>query len=179
MSKKVLIITSSLRNNSNSGEMADAFMKGAVAAGNQVEIISLAGKHIEFCKGCLACQKTKICVINDDTIEIVEKMLNSDVLVFASPIYYYSIAGQLKTMLDRANPLYPSEYKFRDVYFLSCAAEDHEETVVGARTAIEGWVACFAKAKLSGVVFAGGVGAPGEIKDHKALKESYTMGQNV
>lgn len=67
-------------------------------------------KNIRFCKGCLACQKTQHCVINDDAPAIVAKMHDADVIVFATPIYYYEMCGQLKTLLDRANPLYSSDY---------------------------------------------------------------------
>ena len=87
MSKKVLVISSSLRPNSNSEALADAFAEGAASAGNEVEKISLRGKNIGFCRGCLACQKLGHCVINDDAPEIAEKMLHADVLVFATPIY--------------------------------------------------------------------------------------------
>ena len=75
MSKKVLIISTSLRENSNSDSLADAFMDGVKESGNSVEKINLKDKHISFCKGCLACQKSGRCVINDDAIEITEKMI--------------------------------------------------------------------------------------------------------
>lgn len=76
-------------------------MDGARRAGHEVEKVSLKDKTIGFCKGCLACQKTGSCVIRDDAGAIVEKMLHADVLVFATPIYYYEMSGQMKTMLDR------------------------------------------------------------------------------
>jgi multimeric flavodoxin WrbA len=95
MSKKVLIISTSPRKGSNSDALADEFAKGAMDAGNEVEKVSLIGKDIQFCRGCLACQKTKRCVIHDDADTIVqEKMLLADVLVFATPIYYYEMSGQ-------------------------------------------------------------------------------------
>lgn len=82
------IISTSPRKNGNSEMLADAFLNGAKDAGNSVEKISLYDKTIGFCKGCLACQKTGRCVIHDDADIIVGKMLNADVLVFATPIYY-------------------------------------------------------------------------------------------
>ena len=179
MDKKVLVISSSFRNNSNSEALADQFMEGAKASGNEAEKITLGGKHIEFCKGCLACQKLGKCVIADDTNVIVEKMLNADVLVFASPVYYYSICGQLKTMLDRANPLFSSEYKFRDIYFMAAAADEDYEAAAGARTAIQGWADCFEEAKFAGMVFAGGVTDAGDVAGHKALLEAFEMGKRV
>jgi multimeric flavodoxin WrbA len=74
MSKKILIISSSIRNKSNSEILAREAEKGAIAAGNEVEFISLKNKDLRFCKGCLACQKTMKCVIKDDVAEIMEKV---------------------------------------------------------------------------------------------------------
>ena len=119
--KKILVISSSLRVNSNSEALAKEFVRGASESGNEVEIISLRGKEIRFCSGCLTCQKTLKCVLRDDAPAIVEMMRDADVIVFASPIYYYEMAGQLKTLLDRANPLYPSDYRFRDIHMLTAS----------------------------------------------------------
>ena len=179
MSKNVLIITSSLRRNSNSEMLADAFMRGAQDAGHTTEKISLAGKNIQFCKGCLACQQTQKCVIRDDSTEIVEKMLCADCIAFATPIYYYSVSGQLKTLLDRANPLYSSDYRFRDISLLAAAAEDAAETAAGTVTAIRGWVDCFERAVLKKTVFAGGVNDPGEMAGHPALNTAYQAGTQI
>ena len=85
--KKVLVISSSLRKNSNSEQLAVYFADGAKSAGNEVEVISLREKDINFCIGCLACQKTQRCFMHDDADVIREKMLKADVLVFATPIY--------------------------------------------------------------------------------------------
>ncbi|MCM1364018.1 MAG: flavodoxin family protein [Faecalibacterium sp.] len=179
MSKNILVITTSLRNRSNSEALADAFANGAKEAGNSVEKISLQNKSIAFCKGCLACQKIQKCVIKDDAIEIAEKMKNADVLVFASPIYYYEMCGQMKTLLDRMNPLYASDYKFRDVYFLSTAAENEDGVDARAISGLEGWIDCFEKAQLKGTVFAGGVNDAGEIDGHPSLKTAYDMSKVI
>lgn len=179
MSKKVLVISTSLRPCSNSEALADAFARGASEAGHDVEKVSLRSKNIGFCKGCLACQKTLRCVIADDAPAIVEKMCRTDVIVFATPIYYYEMCGQMKTLLDRANPLYSSDYAFRDVYMLTAAAEDEPEVPARAVTGLTGWIDCFGRARLAGTVFAGGVNAPGEIEDHAALQQAYDMGRGV
>lgn len=177
--KNILIITSSPRKNGNSNALANEFARGAKESGNNVEVISLIGKKIEFCHGCLACQKSQKCIIKDDMAEINEKLLNADVVVFATPIYYYSVSGQLKTVFDRANPLYSADYKFREVYLLASAAEDEETTVEGAIKATQGWVDCFEKAKFIKTVFAGGVGNVGDIAGHKALAEAYELGMKA
>ena len=179
MSKKVLIISSSLRKNANSEQLAVSFADGAKAAGHEVELISLRDKEIRFCIGCFACQKTQRCFMHDDADVIREKMLHADVLVFATPIYYYEMSGAMKTMLDRANPLYLSDYRFRDVYALAVAAEDEEYVPKKAFSGIEGWVDCFEKAKLVGTLFCGGVTDIGEISENAKLQESFDLGKNI
>lgn len=177
--KKVLVISSSLRLRSNSEALADEFARGASEAGNEVEKVTLREKDIRFCKGCLACQKTQRCVINDDAPAIVEKMHDADVIAFASPIYYYEMCGQLKTLLDRANPLYSSDYRFRDIYMLTSAAENEAHVPERAVTGLTGWIDCFEKAHLAGTVFAGGVSEPGETERHPSLMCAYEMGKAI
>ena len=177
MSKKVLIISTSLRGNSNSEALAHEFAKGAKDAGHEVTEITLREKNIGFCKGCFACLKLGHCVINDEAVEIAGMMHDVQVLVFATPIYYYEMSGQMKTMLDRANPLYGTDYAFTDVYFLSTAAEDEEDVDSRALSGMEGWISCFDRAKLAGSVFAGGVNDAGEIAGHPALRKAYEMGK--
>ena len=160
-------------------DAAAAFAKGAQEAGNQVETVYLREKQYGFCKGCLACQKLGHCVIKDDAVEIAAKMHDADVLVFATPVYYYSVSGQLKTMLDRANPLFDSDYAFTKAYLLATAAEDGEETVEGTVKAVQGWVDCFERCELAGTVFAGGVNGVGDIAGHPALEKAYQMGKEV
>lgn len=179
MSKRVLVISTSLRKGSNSDLLADEMVRGAKDAGNTVEKISLRGKSIGFCQGCLACHKTRQCVIQDDANEIAQKMRHAEVIVFATPIYYYEMCGQMKTMLDRSNPLYGSDYEFRDIYLLTCAAEEEESVPQRAMEGLQGWIDCFEKAQLVGTVFAGGVNHAGEIKDHPALKKAYDMGRAI
>lgn len=175
----ILVITTSLRGKSNSDFLADSFIKGAEESGNNVEKVSLKGKNIAFCKGCLACQKTGKCVIKDDAPEIVEKIRNADTIVFATPIYYYEMSGQMKTLLDRSNPLFTSEYSFRDIYLLSTAAENEENTPKRAISGLEGWIECFEKSSFKGSVFAGGVTEAGEIEGHPALEEAYLLGKSI
>lgn len=175
----VLVISTSLRPTSNSDALAREFARGAAVAGHSVEVVSLRGKKIEFCRGCFACQKTQKCVIKDDAPDIVAKMHNADVIAFATPIYYYEMCGQMKTLLDRANPLYPSDYKFRNIYLLTTAAEDEPQVPQRAVSGLTGWIDCFERARLAGTVFAGGVNNMGEIEGHKALSEAYELGKTV
>ena len=177
---KVLVITTSLRAKSNSDILAERLIAGAKDAGHEVEHISLKGKEIRFCIGCLACQKTQKCVLKDDAAEITEKVRNADTLVFATPIYYYEMSGQMKTLLDRLNPLYPSDYRFRNVYILATAAEDEKTTPEKAVSGLQGWVDCFEKAKLAGALFCGGLSGQGEAAHNEAeLEEAYVFGKSI
>ena len=177
---KVLIISTSLRGGSNSEFLAREFEKGAKEAGNEVEFISLKQKEIKYCIGCLYCQKTEKCVIKDNVPEIMEKVKNADIIVFATPIYYYEMSGQMKTLLDRLNPLYPTDYKFRKVYMLATAAEDGDFVFEKAYSGLGSWVDCFEKAELCGLVTGGEIDKPNDAQNHTdAVERAYKMGKNL
>ena len=176
----VLVITTSLRAKSNSDILTEQLIAGAMDAGHTVELISLKGKEIKFCIGCLTCQKTQKCVLKDDAIEIAEKVKNADTLVFATPIYYYEMSGQMKTLLDRMNPLYPSDYKFRKVYMISTATEDEEYVPEKAVSRLRGWIDCFEKAEFAGSLFCGGISDMGEAEGKtEELEEAYAFGKTL
>ncbi|MDO5565784.1 MAG: flavodoxin family protein [Planctomycetia bacterium] len=180
MGKKILVISTSPRKGGNSETLADEFIRGAKEAGNDVEKIVLYDKIIGFCKGCMACQKTQRCVIHDDADKIAQNILTADVIAFATPIYYYEMCGQMKTLLDRCNPLYPSDYSFRDVYLLATSADESENAMDGATKGIEGWIACFEKSRLAGVVKGTGANDLGEIQNNPAaLKAAYELGKKA
>ena len=179
MSRKILIISTSLRAKSNSDLLAQAFMKGALEAGHQVEKVSLRGKNIAFCRGCLACQKLGKCVIPDDANEITEKMKTADVIVWATPIYYYEMSGAMKTMIDRANALFAANPAFRDVYLLSSAADDDPHADERALQGLGGWIACYEKSRLAGSVLACGVTDEGEAEGSEALRRACELGRTL
>lgn len=177
--KRVIVISTSLRQGSNSDMLADKFVEGAKAAGNYVEKVALAGREIQFCKGCMGCQRLGRCVIKDDVNDIMVKVMEADVVVWATPIYYYEMSGQMKTLIDRMNAMYPLDYKFRDVYLLTTAAEDEEETPRRAEAGLTGWIDCYPKSQLAGTLFCGGVNEAREIEGNSKLRDAYEMGRNV
>lgn len=177
--KKVIVISTSLRPGSNSDMLADKFMEGAIAAGHDVEKVSLNGKNIQFCKGCLACQKLGRCVINDDVNDIMAQVLKADVVVWATPIYYYEMSGQMKTLIDRMNAMYPLDYRFRDIYLLTTAAEDEEHVPARAEAGLTGWIDCYPKCRLAGHLFCGGVNAARDIVDNPKLQAAYELGHSI
>lgn len=180
MSKKVLIISTSLRNNANSEILAHAAERGACDAGHEVEFLSLKDKEIKFCKGCLACQKLGRCVIDDDANSITEKIKNSDVIIWATPVYYYEMSGQMKTLIDRANSLYSADYKFREVYLITTAAENSEGIAQRVINGVNGWIDCFSGVSLCGYLEAGGLENANEAAQKQELMDkAYTMGKNI
>mgnify|MGYP004649456999 FL=1 len=178
--KKVLIISTSLRTNSNSDILARECERGARDAGLDVEYVSLKGKEIKYCIGCLSCQKTNRCVLKDDVVDIMAKVKEAEVIVYATPIYYYEMCGQMKTLLDRLNPLYSSDYKFRDIYMIATAADDSDTTFDKAYSGLHGWVDCFEKATLKGKVVAGGVDEAGSVNNFVDIKnKAYELGRGL
>lgn len=179
MMKRVIVISTSLRHGSNSDLLADKFVEGALAAGHEVEKISLVGKNIQFCKGCLACQQLGRCVIDDDVNAIMAKVLKADVVAWATPIYYYEMSGQMKTLIDRMNAMYPLDYQFRDVYLLTTAAEAEEQTPKRAEAGLTGWIDCYPKSRLAGTLFCGGVNQSRDIEGNPKLQEAFELGKKI
>ena len=176
----VLVISTSLRARSNSDVLTERLIAGARDAGHAVEHISLKGKEIKYCIGCLSCMKTQRCVQKDDAAGIAEKVKQADVLVFATPIYYYEMSGQMKTLLDRMNPLYGTDYRFRRVYLLSTAADSAPGTDERAVNGLQGWIECFERAEFGGSLFCGGLNEPGEAANSSdALERAYAFGKNL
>ena len=173
MKKNILILSTSPRKNGNSEMLAREFARGAEEAGHNVELLSLHDKTIGFCKGCLACQKTQRCVIHDDADAIVRKMKDAEVIAFATPIYFYEMCGQMKTLLDRSNPLFPSDYAFRDIYLLATAADSAESSMDGAVKGLDASL-------VRGV--GGGTGADGAgtiLHVPAALKSAFELGNKA
>ena len=180
MSKRILVLSTSPRIGGNSETLADVFINGAEEAGHETKKICLYDKKIEFCKGCLGCQTTGKCILRDDAERIIAQMKAMDVLVFATPIYFYEMSGQMKTLLDRTNPLFPAEYEFRDIYLLATSADEEESSMEAAVKGLEGWISCFEKSRLAGVVRGTGADKKGAIEEcGEALSAAYEMGRNV
>lgn len=180
MNKKVVIISSSFRKNGNSEILVNEFEKGAKANGNEVKTIYLRDVNMNFCKGCLACQKTGKCVIKDDIETLINEVKDADVLCFATPIYYYSVSGQLKTFLDRMNPIFAIGHNFKDIYLLTSAADSNDSAMDVAIKDIQGWISCFEGTQLKGIVKGTCATDVGDILEYKdKLSEAYNLGKNI
>lgn len=180
MGKNVLIISTSLRHQSSSELLANETERGAKDAGHNVEFVTLKDKDIKFCKGCLACQRLKHCVIDDDANAVTEKIKNADVVVWATPVYYYEMSGQMKTMIDRANPLFVSDYKFKEVYLITTSADADENVVQTVINGIKGWIACFDGVKFCDYVSGAGVNDTSDLeKNPQLVQKAYNLGKNI
>lgn len=178
MSKKVLILSGSPRKNGNSDLLCDEFMKGALEAGHQVEKIRVAEKNIGYCRACYGCRETGVCVIKDDMAEVLQKMIDADVLVLASPVYFYSIDAQLKTVIDRSVARW-LEVKNKELYYIMTAAEAEKASMETTLACFRGYAECVEGAKEMGVIYGLGVYGKGEVKETKAMQEAYEMGRNI
>lgn len=177
--KKVLIISSSPRKNGNSDILCDRFAEGAVDSGNKVEKIFLASKNIGYCKGCGVCDMAHKCVQSDDMAEILEKMVEADVIVLATPVYFYTMCGQMKTFIDRTVPRY-TEISDKDFYFIIAAADTDKSSLDRTLEAFRGFTEdCLENSREAGIIYGVGAWQVGEIKDTPAYNEAYEMGKSV
>lgn len=178
MRKQVLILSGSPRKNGNSDILCDAFAKGAVEAGHAVEKIRVAEKNIGYCRACYACKSTGVCAIKDDMAEVLQKMIDADIIVLASPVYFYSIDAQLKTVIDRTVARW-LEVKDKEFYYIVTAADEEQASAETTLACFHGYADCVEGAKEMGVIYGMGVYEKGEVQNTSAIKEAYEMGKSV
>lgn len=176
--KKVLIISASPRKGGNSDLLCDQFLKGAKEAGHQAEKISLPEHKINYCLGCGVCNNTHVCVQKDGMKPLLDKMVEADVIVLATPVYFYSMDGQLKTFIDRTVPRY-TEIANKDFYFILSAADTAKKNMARTLEALRGFTEdCLDGAREKGVIYGVGAWQKGEVKNTPAYQEAYEAGKN-
>lgn len=179
MSKNVFILSASPRLKGNSDVLCDEFMKGAIYAGHTCEKVFLRDKHIEYCIGCGVCSMYGLpCPIKDDMLEILEKMIHADVIVMATPVYFYTMDAQLKTLIDRTCSRY-QEIKNKEFYFIVTAGENDRKKLFRTIDGLRGFTDCLEGVMEKGILYAGGVWKSDEIFDTPFMKEAYEMGERV
>ena len=178
--KKVLILSGSPRRGGNSDILCDEFMKGALESGNEVEKIFVAEKKIAPCTGCYYCKNSGgRCAFNDDMTDILQKIIDCDVLVLSSPVYFYSICAQLKTLIDRCVARW-REIANKDLYYIATAAEADEDTLDTTLACFHGFAMCIDGYEEKGTLYGKGVYEKGEVKNRPELMTiAYEMGQSV
>ncbi len=179
MTKKVLILAGSPRKGGNSDTLSVEFMRGAKETGHEVEMIRIADKNIHYCIGCGTCHKTGKCVFQDDMAEILDKMLAANVLVLATPVYFYSMSAQMKTMIDRTVPKY-TEISNKEVYFIITAADTDKPIMEKVIEALRGFTRdCLDGTQEKGIIYGLGAYEPGTVAAIPAMPQAYEMGKGV
>lgn len=179
MSKKILVLSGSPRKGGNSDLLCDEFILGTQKNDNEVEKIFLRDKKIEYCTACYYCRDMgKGCAIKDDMAEILNKMLWADVIVMASPVYFYSIDAQMKTVIDRTVAKW-RDIKNKEFYYIITAAENGSRVTECTLECMRGFATCFDGSREMGVIYGTGVYEVGAVKHTSAFKEAYNMGLSV
>ena len=178
--KKVLILSGSPRKRGNSDTLCDEFMRGALSAGNEVEKIRVADKNISPCKGCYFCAKNGgRCVMNDGMAEILQKIIDCDVLVLASPVYFYSVSAQLKAVIDRTVARW-TEIKNKDLYYIATAAEADDDTLDTTLACFHGFAKCVDGYEEKGTLYGKGLYEMGAVNNRPELMTiAYEMGNSI
>lgn len=179
MSKNVLILSGSPRKNGNSDLLCGQFAKGALEAGHRVEKIRVGEKRIAPCLACYHCRRNAgACVHQDDMDEILQKMIDADVIVLASPVYFYSINAQLKAVIDRTVARW-LEVENKQFYYIVTMADEELASADTTLACFRGYAACVKGAEEKGVIIGSGVYEPGRVEQTPAMAEAYEMGKNV
>ena len=178
--KKVLILSGSPRKGGNSDILCDEFMRGAIDAGNEVEKIFVAEKKISLCTGCYFCREHGgRCAFNDDMGDILQKIIDCDVLVLSSPVYFYSISAQLKAVIDRTVARW-TEIANKDLYYIVTAAEDDSDTLDTTLACFHGFAKCIDGYEEKGTLYGKGVYEKGAVLARPELVQiAYEMGESV
>lgn len=176
----IMIISSSPRKGGNSDTLCDSFLKGAVDAGHSVNKIFLKDKKINYCTGCGFCNTNDYtaCSQKDDMADILEQMINSDVIVFATPVYFYTMCGQMKTFIDRCCSRY-THILNKKFYYILTAADDNKQALERTVEEFRGFLDCLEGAEEKGILYGTGVWKKGEVEGSPYIKQAYEMGNAI
>ena len=176
MSKRVFILSSSPRKKGNSNALCDRFMEGAIEAKHQVEKVVLAEKKINYCTGCYACRGNGRCAQKDDMAQVLDSMMAADVIVMATPVYFYTMCAQMKTVIDRTVARYTKITK-KEFYFIVTAADSNKAALERTIDGFRAFTSCLPGAKEKGIVYGAGAWEIGDILNSRAMKQAYEMGK--
>jgi len=179
MSKNILVIHASPRIGGNSDILCDRLIDGATTAGHSCEKIALHGKKIGYCIACDACRKNGgTCAIRDDMDLIYEKMLSADVVVLSTPVYFFSMSAQLKTMIDRLRPIY-RRMTGKPFCLIATVSVDEPEKLDSTFDAMRGLLRCIPESVELGAIYGNSAWLPGDIRNTQAMNEAYQLGLSL
>lgn len=173
--KNLLIISSSPRRNGNSQLLCNQFMQGVQYKGHHVDMIRIMDQNIGFCRACDGCVRNGgTCILKDDMADILDLYQKADVLVLATPVYFYGISAQMKTFIDRTYPIWQHLGK-KDVYYIISAGlgEDIVERSLGD---LDGFVEHLEEYEIKGKLYATNVMDAGLVTGKDIYKQAYEMG---
>ena len=179
MSKNVLVLSASPRRGGNSDLLCDQFILGAKEAGNPTEKIFLRDKNINYCVACDSClENSGNCAQDDDMAEVLDKMIAADVIVMATPVYFYTMNAQMKTLIDRTYPKYTA-ISNKEMYFITTAAVRNKDALERTIEGFRGFTSVLSGAQEKGIIYGTGAWNLGDIKGSKAMDQAYEMGKTV
>lgn len=174
-----MVLSASPRKGGNSELLCDQFMLGAKEAGNQTEKIFLRDKNINYCIACDICKNNGgVCDQDDEMAEVLDKMIAADVIVMATPVYFYTMNAQMKTLIDRTYSRY-TEISNKDFYFIVTAAVTRKQALERTIEGFRGFTSVLNGPKEKGIIYGTGAWNIGDIKGSSAMIEAYEMGKTV
>lgn len=179
MKNNILILNGSMRKNGNTARLVQSFADGAVQ-NNNVEIVYVADYNVNPCIGCNSCfvREGNKCFQDDDMVKIYEKLRNADIVVIASPVYFYGISAQLKAIVDRLHTPMRNTFHIKKLALLLVGAAQlpnlFDPILIQYQMVLD-----FFKLESIGTVLVRGVNDIGDIDGNSALKEAYDMGVSI
>lgn len=176
---KIIVLVGSMRKGGNTDLLSQAFAKGA-GENNEVEIISVADYKVNPCIGCNSCftRESNNCFQDDDMKIIYEKLKSADMLVIASPVYFYGISAQLKAIIDRLHTPMRNSFHIKKLALLLVGAASLSELFDSIKMQYQ-LVLNYFKLEDAGMVLVRGVNNIGDIKNTDALSEAYNLGKSI
>lgn len=176
---KIVVLTGSPRKNGNSAYLAEQFIKGAQEEGHEVFRFDCAFQKVEGCMACNQCGMDGPCILNDDFEIVRPHIIAADMVVFATPMYYFGVSAQLKKVIDRFYAIngqikgYRKKAAFLMTY-ANTSPKDAEPMLVHYRTLVDylGW-------EDAGTVVAPGVWTAGSIRSTDYGTKAYQLGRNL
>lgn len=176
---KIVVLVGSVRKKGNTDLLAEAFAEGA-RKNNDVEIISVADYRVNPCIGCNSCfmRDGNQCFQKDDMKIIYDKLLTADMLVAASPVYFYGISAQLKAVVDRLHTPLRNEFHIKSMALLLAGAASLPELFDSIIVQYQ-LILNYFNIKNEGMVLVRGVKEKGDIKGRPELKEAFDLGVSI
>ena len=177
---KITVITGSARKNGTSNYMADEFIRGAQDSGHEVFRFDSARKDVKHCLGCNACgMGTKPCIHKDDFVELKEHLLNSDVVVFVTPIYYFGMSSTLKKVIDRFYSIDPQLKEKTNKGILISVQHAPVDAVKDALNIHYQAILSWLNMENAGIINAIGIESVEHLKQTPYPKLAYELGKNL